>query len=426
MEICITYTAYGEEKMIARTIKKQILRSLKTKPVTLVTGARQVGKSTLCYEIRDGLGYEYVSLDDLRERKMAKEDPELFLSLHHAPLILDEVQYAPELFQVLEANVNKEKERKGRNEGMYLLTGSQTYELMKGISQSMAGRVSIVRMSPLSASEIFSQEEKTFEVSPEAAAKRAKDYHMDIRQLLGLIVRGLYPELYDKEKTGIESEKFYSDYVDTYLERDVSQIIQLRDKLKFQNFLEVLASLTGEELVYDTLAKAVGVKVDTIQSWLSVLVAGGIVYLLEPYHEYSIAKRIMKRPKIYFSDTGLACYLSRLNNVDVLQRSIFLGRFVETYIVNEIRKSYTNNGKEANMYYYRDSNQNEIDLVLLQDGELHLVECKAGMSYTNRDVKAFSQLKKSSYPIGTSAIICNTPSVYPIGEDVYALPITSI
>ena len=249
---------------------------------------------------------------------------------------------------------------------------------------------------------------------------------MDIRQLLGLIVRGMYPELYDKEKTGIESEKFYSDYVDTYLERDVSQIIQLRDKLKFQNFLEVLASLTGEELVYDTLAKAVGVKVDTIQSWLSVLVAGGIVYLLEPYHEYSIAKRIMKRPKIYFSDTGLACYLSRLNNVDVLQRSIFLGRFVETYIVNEIRKSYTNNGKEANMYYYRDSNQNEIDLVLLQDGELHLVECKAGISYTNRDVKAFSQLKKSSYPIGTSAIICNTPSVYPIGEDVYALPITSI
>ena len=412
--------------MIKRTIKQEILRSLKAKPVTLVTGARQVGKSTLCYEIRDELGYGYVSLDDPRERKLAKEDPELFLSLHPAPLILDEVQYVPELFEVLEAKVNRQKEKTGRNEGMYLLTGSEVYELMKGVSQSMAGRVSIVRMSPLSASEIFSQEEKPFEVSPEAASLRTKDYQMDVRRLLELIVRGMYPELYDKEKKETESERFYADYVDTYLERDVSQLIQLRDKLKFQNFLEVLSSLTGEELVYDTLAKAVGVKVDTIQSWLSVLVAGGIVYLLEPYHEYSVVKRIVKRPKIYFSDTGLACYLARLNNVDVLQKSIFLGRFVETYIVNEIRKSYLNNGRQVNMYYYRDSNQNEIDLVLLQEGKLHLVECKSGISYTKRDVKAFSQLKESSYPIGASAILCNTPSVYSVCENVYALPITSI
>ena len=410
--------------MIKRTIQKQIEISIKTKPVTLITGARQVGKSTLCYEMKKEFGFNYVSLDDRFERAQAINDPELFLKLHPCPLIIDEVQYAPQLFDSVESVVNKKKLETGSNNGMFILTGSQAYELMNGVTESMAGRVSIIKMSTLSASEIFGQEELKFEINPTKNNKRISNYKINLDELYKLIVRGMYPELYDKPE--ISSDSFYANYVATYIERDVSQLINVKDKMKFQNFLEILASLTGQELVYDTIAKAIGVKVDTVQSWISVLAAGEIIYLLQPYNELSIVKRIVKRPKLYFYDTGLACYLARLNNEEVLKKSIFAGRFVETYIVNEIKKSYRNNGIRDNFYYYRDNNQNEIDLIILDNGELHFVECKSGVSYSKKDVKAFKQLEKSEYIKGSSCILCNTETVYSIDEDVYVLPISAI
>ena len=410
--------------MIKRTIQKQIETSIKTKPVTLITGARQVGKSTLCYEMKKEFGFNYVSLDDRFERAQAINDPELFLKLHPCPLIIDEVQYAPQLFDSLESIVNKKKLETGSNNGMFILTGSQAYELMNGVTESMAGRVSIIKMSTLSASEIFGQEELKFEINPTKNNKRISNYKINLDELYKLIVRGMYPELYDKPE--ISSDSFYANYVATYIERDVSQLINVKDKMKFQNFVEILASLTGQELVYDTIAKAIGVKVDTVQSWISVLAAGEIIYLLQPYNELSIVKRIVKRPKLYFYDTGLACYLARLNNEEVLKKSIFAGRFVETYIVNEIKKSYRNNGIRDNFYYYRDNNQNEIDLIILDNGELHFVECKSGVSYSKKDVKAFKQLENSEYIKGSSCILCNTETVYSIDEDVYVLPISAI
>lgn len=410
--------------MIKRTIQKQIETSIKTKPVTLITGARQVGKSTLCYEMKKEFGFNYVSLDDRFERAQAINDPELFLKLHPCPLIIDEVQYAPQLFDSIESVVNKKKLETGSNNGMFILTGSQAYELMNGVTESMAGRVSIIKMSALSASEIFGQEELKFEINPTKNNKRISNYKINLDELYKLIVRGMYPELYDKPE--ISSDSFYANYVATYIERDVPQLINVKDKMKFQNFLEILASLTGQELVYDTIAKAIGVKVDTVQSWISVLAAGEIIYLLQPYNELSIVKRIVKRPKLYFYDTGLACYLARLNNEEVLKKSIFAGRFVETYIVNEIKKSYRNNGIRDNFYYYRDNNQNEIDLIILDNGELHFVECKSGVSYSKKDVKAFKQLENSEYIKGSSCILCNTETVYSIDEDVYVLPISAI
>lgn len=410
--------------MIKRTIKSQIEESIKNKPVTLITGARQVGKSTLCYEIKKEYGFNYVSLDDRRERAQAISDPELFLKMHSWPLIIDEVQYAPALFDVIESIVNKQKLETGKNNGMFILTGSQAYELMKGVTESMAGRVSIIRMSPLSASEIYNKDEPKFEINPISNNKRILKYHIEVNELFKLIVRGMYPELYDNKE--ISSDSFYSNYVDTYIERDVSQLINIKDKMKFQNFMEILASLTGQELVYDTIAKAIGVKVNTIKSWISVLMAGEIIYLLEPYNELSVVKRIVKRPKIYFNDTGLACYLARLNNDENLKRSAFAGSFFETYVVNEIKKSYRNNGIKENFYYYRDSNQNEIDLIILENGMLHFVECKAGVSYNRSDIKGFKYLKDSKYQIGLSCIICNTDSIYTIEENVYALPVTAI
>lgn len=411
--------------MISRTIKESIIKAIKNKPVVLITGARQVGKSTLCGEIKKEYKYEYVSLDNLRERETAIRDPELFLSLHKAPLIIDEVQYAPKLLDVIESIVNKVKFEGKNNKGMYILTGSQIYSLMGNVSESLAGRVSIIEMSPFSIREIRGLEELPFVIEPIINQKRSEENKITIDGLYEQIVKGFYPELYDNPE--LDADAFYSDYVKTYIERDVSQIINLYDKLKFQRFMEVLASLTGEEFVGNNLAKSIGVSLPTIESWLSVLVAGNIVYLLEPYNENSTLKRVVKRPKLYFNDTGLACYLSRLNNAEVLRNSIFSGRFVETYIVNEIIKSYKNNNKHINFYYYRDADQKEIDLIMLDGGTLHFIECKSGISYSTKDVSAFYTLKKGTkYKVGKSAVICSTNTVYSIDNDIFAIPLESI
>ncbi len=411
--------------MIKRTIYDYIIKTISNRPVTLITGARQVGKSTLCGELVKEFNYNYVSLDNLRERKTAFEDPELFLQVHKYPLIIDEVQYAPKLFAVIEQIVNEKKFKDGDNYGMYILTGSQSYKLLEGVSESMAGRVAIVNMSPLSLSEIHNVEENIFKVDMTTNINRTQNYKIPLLEVYETIVKGFYPELYDN--LNLESEQFYSDYVQTYIERDVSKAINLIDKLKFQNFLEIMASFTGEELVYDTIAKAVGVSVPTIQSWISVLVSGNIIHLLQSYNENSAIKRVVKRPKIYFSDTGLACYLARLNNPEVLRNSRFNGRFMETFIINEIMKSYMNNNKKTNFYYYRDNDQNEIDLIILDKGVLHLIECKTGISYKLSDVKAFETLeKKTKYLVGSKSIICNTDVCYSIGKGVLVLPITSI
>lgn len=411
--------------MIKRTIKESILLGIRNKPVILVTGARQVGKSTLCYEIAKELGYNYVSLDNLRERETAFTDPELFLSLHKAPLIIDEVQYAPKLFDLIESIVNRIKLDGGNNKGMFILTGSEAYNLMEGVSQSMAGRVSIIEMSPFSLRETRGLGESCFVIDPLENKKRNEENRVTVDELYPMIVKGFFPELYDNPE--LDSDTFYSDYVKTYIERDVSKLINLNDKLKFQQFMEVLASLTGEEFVAANISKAIGVSILTIQSWISVLAAGNIIYFLEPYNENSTLKRVVKRPKLYFCDTGLAAYLARLNNADVLRNSIFAGRFVETYIVNEIIKSYKNNNKKTNFYYYRDVDQREIDLVILDSGVLHFVECKSGISYSKSDIKAFDILKKNTkYQVGASAIVCATNDIYSIDKDVYCLPLGSI
>lgn len=411
--------------MISRTIKKAVLKAIKTKPVVLITGARQVGKSTLCGDIKKECGYEYVTLDNLRERETAIRDPELFLSLHKAPLIIDEVQYAPKLLDVIESIVNRIKFEDGNNKGMYILTGSQAYNLMENVSESLAGRVAIIEMSPFSLREIRGLDENPFVIDPFINQERSRDNKLSVDELYKQIVKGFYPELYDNSE--MESDTFYSDYVKTYIERDVSQIINLNDKLKFQRFMEVLASLTGEEFVANNLAKIIGVSLPTIESWLSVLVAGNIVYLLEPYSENSTLKRVIKRPKLYFADTGLACYLARLDNAEVLRNSIFSGRFVETFIVNEIIKSHKNNNQKTDFYYYRDADQKEIDLIMIESGTLHFVECKSGISYTKKDVSAFYTLKKSSkYKIGASGIVCSTDTIYSIDDDIYAIPIGAI
>ena len=409
--------------MIKRNIYKEIEKSVLSRPVTLITGARQVGKSTLALMF-EPKGFNYVSLDSSRERELARKDPEMFLSLHPWPLIIDEVQRAPQLFEAIEEIVNKEKRNNINNYGMFILTGSQMYKLMNSVTESLAGRVSIIHMMPLSRNEIIERDEDVFKFDIKHINERAAKNPLPPKDLYEIIIKGFYPELYSNEM--LKVQKFYSDYVETYIERDVSEMINIKDKFAFRNFMELLGSLTGEELIYDNIAKIIGVDKKTIMGWLSVLIAGDIVYLLQPYNELSISKRIVKRPKIYFNDTGLACYLAKISSGEILSASPYLGRFVETYIINEMKKSFVNNGEEPNFYYYRDNNMNEIDLIIIKDGKLHRIECKSGISFNNKAVKGFKQLENTDYLIGAKAIICNTPTVYPLDEDVYALPLAGI
>lgn len=411
--------------MINRTIYKEIIDTIKNKAVTVITGARQVGKTTLCSLIETELGFNYVSLADPIIRNSAKSDPSEFLSLNPFPLIIDEIQKAPELFEYLEGIVDKEI-KKGNKKGLYVLTGSQAYKLMKGVTESMSGRVGLISMSPLSLSEITNKEELPFEVDIQRIKNRTKDYLIDTNKMYEYIVKGFYPELYDN--TNLKTSIFYADYVETYLERDVSDFINLKDKQKFLNLMSVLASLTGQELIYDNLSKIIGVDVKTIQSWISVLIAGNIIYLLYPYNEESMVKQVTKRPKIYYGDTGLACYLARVTTPETLKASYLKGHMVETFIVNEIIKSYKNNryDKEASFYYYRNSNQEEIDLIIVRDGKISLIECKSGEEFNSKDVSSFDNLSKTRLEMTNNAIICTTKNIYSIGKGIYVIPVTSI
>lgn len=399
------------------------MNNIKSYPVTLVTGARQIGKSTLCYELTKEHNYNYVSLDDIDNRSEALNDPKFFLSKHKAPLIIDEVQYAPILFEYIEAIVNRTRLEVGDANGMYILTGSQKFNLMKNVTESMAGRVGVINMSPLSYNETINREEILFKVDLDVAFEREK-HKIDSDQLFESITKGFYPELY--RNPSLDINMFYSNYVSTYIDRDVTDIVNVKSKLLFHKLMQLLASLTGEELVYDNLAKQIGVDKKTIVSWISVLEASNIIYLLQPYYETSLTKRIIKRPKIYFRDTGLACHLAKLADSKNLAISHFSGHFVETYVINEIIKSYENTGTYAEFYYYRDSEQNEVDLIIQVDGEITLVEIKSGMNFTNNNIKSFKALEKTNYKIAKSCIICLNESIYKINDNIYALPISVI
>lgn len=409
--------------MIKRTIKDVLINNINSYPVTLVTGARQIGKSTLCYELSKEYGFNYVSLDDLDNRSEAINDPKFFLEKHKYPLIIDEIQYAPVLFEYIEAIVNKKRLENGDANGMYVLTGSQKFKLMKNVTESMAGRVSVINMSPFSYNEVISRNEIPFKVDLSIAFQRSEE-KISSKKLFELITKGFYPELYRNPKLNVNT--FYSNYVSTYIDKDVTDIVEVKNKLLFHKLMQLLASLTGEELIYDNLAKQIGVDKKTIVNWISVLEASNIIYLLQPYFEFSLSKRVIKRPKIYFRDTGLACYLAKLQDAKSLEVSHFAGHFVETYVINEIIKSYENTETYAEFYYYRDSNQNEIDLIIQLNGKLTLVEIKLGMNFNNSDIKGFKVLENSKYTIDKSCIICLNESIYKINDNVYVIPISVI
>ncbi len=413
--------------MINRHIKNVKDYSLKHFPCVILTGPRHVGKTTLLNKEYVKLGcYSYVTLDSVEERLLAKNDPMSFLKNHPYPLIIDEVQKAPELFPIIEFVINEKRRLEGNKaaNGMYILTGSSWRDLLEQSKESLAGRAALLTMTPLSASEIYNRDNIPFLPDSKIINERNKMFSLNQNDVLDLIVKGQLPELYDDD--GLRGLIFYSSYIETYLKKDVSEIIDLKNETKFYELLILIASLTGQELNYDNLAKQLGVSAITIKSWVLVMAKTGVINLIQPYYEYSWIKRVVKSPKVYFFDTGVACYLLGVDSKENLSRSFLKGRLFETFTVNEIMKSYNNNGEKTSFYYYRDYNQREVDLVFIKEGTLYAVEAKFGENHSLKDVAAFKELDSTQYIKGKRCIVCTSESLSALSSNVLIAPIKSI
>lgn len=400
---------------IKRTSEDVIKNLSKQFKVVLVTGARQVWKSTLlkhCDENRN-----YVSLDDLSERELAINEPKLFLETHKAPLIIDEIQYAPELLSYIKLIVDKSDKK-----GQYWLTGSQQFHLMKNVSESLAGRVGILDLMGLSLAELSqTPNNEPFFPDLEYIEKRRENHkNYSTSDIFKIIYNGSFPALNNQDEFQ-DRNAFYSAYIRTYIERDIRDLSSISNEMKFLNFIRVVAARTGQVLKYSELANAVDISEPTAKTWLSVLVSSNIVYLLEPYYR-NITKRMTKMPKIYFLDTGLCSYLTGWSSPEVIEKGAMNGAFFETFVVSEILKSYRHNGERPLIYWYRDTQQKEIDLLIERDGKLHPIEIKLTSNPNKSMLKHFNILDNQGY----GGLICMRESDIPLTEDVSAIPISYI
>lgn len=403
---------------LERHILTYVERMLCQFKIILITGSRQVGKSTM---LKEKLlpEYDYVVLDDFSELDLAKNDPALFMKNHKLPVIIDEVQRAPELFLQLKYMADKLSDK-----GKIVLTGSQSYKLLKSASDSLAGRVCLVDMSSLSMREKNRIDfNESFLPTEEYLELRSKKFGI-YKDLWKHIQRGSMPELYDER---IEWESFYRSYIRTYLERDVAELINVKNLLKFNNFMKCLAARIGELVNSDAIARDVGVSVKTIQEWTSILESSGIICLLHPY-ENNITNRTVKTPKVYFMDTGLVCYLVGWSSPKVAMNGAMSGSLFEDFVISEIIKSYYNSGHDAqNLYFYRDKDQKEIDLIIEKDSILYPVEIKKSSRPTTDMAKHFSVLNKIvNKTVGNGCIICQCEKRMLLGDNLLALPIEYI
>lgn len=386
-------------------------------PAVVITGARQVGKSTLVKEFTgEKGGIQYVTLDYPVLRQLARSDPELFLQQYQPPVVIDEIQYAPELLPYIKIRIDEH-----RTNGMYYLTGSQMFRLMKHVSESLAGRVGILQLFGLSRAELLCEEEKPFLSGNIGTSKTAET----ITSIFDKIYRGTFPQMI--VDAGLSPEAYFGEYLQTYLERDIRELIEIKNERKFLQFLSCTASRTGQELNLSDIAKDVGIDSKTADSWLSLLVTSGIIVLLPPYSGNTI-KRIVKRPKLYMMDTGLACYLGLWNNPRSLEVSAQAGNFFETYVISEIIKTYTNKGIDIRSHfsYYRDNNGKEIDLLIEENDVLYPIEIKKSANPGKDALKNFSVLKSLNKEIGKGCVICLSSMAIPLDANNMLLPVSEI
>jgi len=398
---------------ITRALEGRILKASKHFRALIVTGPRQVGKTTLLKHMAES-ERKYITLDDPIEREAAKTEPALFLERNQPPIIIDEIQYAPNLLPYIKMYVDAHEKK-----GDFWLTGSQKFHMMKNVSESLAGRIAVIEMYGLSQSEIAGTESEVFVCDHLRMSERLKNREpMSLAQVYERIFNGSMPEAY----TGnFHRNEYYSSYVNTYLERDIRALTQVADELDFFRFMTACAARTSEVVNYADLAKDIGISAPTAKQWLSILVSSGIVTLIQPYFNNTL-KRAIKSPKMYFMDTGLAVYLTRWDSSKTLEVSAMSGKIFETYVVSEILKSYHNAGKHPHVYYYRDTDGKEIYLVLEYDGTVFPVEIKKTGNPGRDAVKNFDVLKNSGKLLGEGAVVCLYNKVLPLDKSNWIVP----
>ena len=405
---------------IKRTLEKCITEISMDYSCLLLVGPRQVGKTTMLEHLMEGTDRKRVTLDDTENRRLAKNDPELFLELHPAPVLIDEVQYAPELFSYIKIKVDN-----GAAPGSYWLTGSQAFQLMELAQESLAGRTAIIHMSALSQSELYgSGDTEPLSLEIGKLNKRKE----------GLAKCGpaeMYERVWNGGMPGHRSGRykdrdvFYNSYIQTYINRDVTDMIAGVDKLLFADIIRSAACRVGQMLNIHDIAMDVGVSDDTAKRWLQVLEKSEVVFFLRPYSN-NLLKRTVKTPKMYFFDTGLVAYLTRYSSPEILMNGAINGAILENYTVAEIVKTWHNSAKECLLHYYRDKDTNEIDMVIETDGELHPLEIKKSSNPGTELASAFKVLDKGSVPRGAGAILCLKEDLSAIDRNTIILPIWMI
>ena len=406
---------------INRHIEKEILKASRFYPVVMVCGQRQVGKSTMLNHIKEA-DRQYVTLDDINARRLSENDPALFFETYGYPLLIDEFQRVPSILLEMKRIVDQKALSDEDANGMFWITGSQKFRMMKDVSESLAGRIAVFELSSLSTAEIEEREPAVFDPDVEALRKQYRDSKpKNIHRIYERIFRGGMPKLITTE---IERDRFYMDYVNIYLERDIRDLAQVGKLTQFYDFLVYIAARTAQELKYDEIASAIGVSAPTAKAWVSVLERSGIIYILRPYHS-NLTKRLVKTPKVYFMDTGLAAYLCRWPNAATIENGAMDGAFLETYAVTEIIKSYYNGGKQPDLYYYRDIDKKEIDLLIVKPDKLYPVEIKKSKAPDHPD-KNFSVLEKFNMEIAPGLILCMSDEFIPYNRSAWYCPISML
>ncbi len=415
-----------------RALEKKLNSIIGEYPIIMINGPRQVGKTTLLnfFTKSKQNDIHYVTLGNVFLRMQAKEDPELFLRTHEPPLVIDEFQYAKELLPYLKIKVDEQKKNVMFHHSedigtMYYLTGSQVFQTMEDVCESLAGRIAILDLYGFSTREISGLEDSPFVPDIELLKRRVPVKRESVMQLFERILNGSYPELILKNVT--DRELFYQTYIRTYIERDIRELLNVKDELKFIKFISSIAARTGQEYNALDIARDIEIDSKTVDAWMSILSNTHLVYLLQPYSNNNVQK-VIKRPKIYFMDTGLACFLTGYVTAETLEKSAYSGAIFENYVVSEIIKSYTNNGIDARkrLYYYRDTTGKEIDLLILHNQVIFPVEIKKSANPGVKAIKNFDAAHQFGLEVGTGSVICMSENFYAIDESNYYVPIEYI
>ncbi len=395
-------------KYIERTLERKFLKMSSFFKAVLITGARQVGKTTILKHLAEGQKRTYVSMDNTMARTLAKSDPVLFFQTYKPPIIIDEIQKAPELFEQIKIMCDESEER-----GLFWLTGSQQYNMMKNVRETLAGRIGILELYSLSKNEVDGirfPNEMDFSLAC-LQQRQACTGKNDVVDVFDHIWRGGMPDAIYADAE--QRQEYYNSYIETYLMRDVSEEGGITDSVRFRKFLNACAALVAEQVNYKTLAEAAEISQPTAKEWLRLLQGLGIIYLLQPFANNEL-KRLSKTPKLYFCDTGLCAYLSMWLTRDTLMNGAASGHYFENYVIIELVKNFSYSSVKANLTYYRDSNAKEIDVMVEENGLIHPLEIKKSANPDRREIKKYEIIDKTNLERGSGGIICMCEEVIPI------------